>query len=199
MAIPKPNKQLTLPSGTRYAYIHCPPSGPHKPTLLFLHGFPSTSHDWRHQITHFSSRGYGVLAPDLLGYGGSSKPLDPEAYLGSIMSADIIAILDHENIGKGNGDGDGKVIAIGHDWGTYLLSQLAFRYPERFEKFVFLSVPYSPPGRAMDVEVINRATRRSMGFEQFGYWMFLTEDGAGRVIGENVSFSQPFLFSPWLR
>ena len=97
------------------------------------------------------------------------------------MSADIIQILDHERI-------TGKVIAIGHDWGTYLLSQLAFRYPERFEKFVFISVPYSPPGRAMNVDMINRATRRSMGFEQYGYWLFFAEDGAAKLISDHVSF-----------
>jgi soluble epoxide hydrolase/lipid-phosphate phosphatase len=177
MTIPTPNKTLTLPSGTHYAYIHYPPIRS-KPTLLFLHGFPSTSHDWRHQITHFRSHGYGILAPDLLGYGGSSKPLAPEAYLGSIMSADIISILDHERITI-------NIIGIAHDWGTYLLSQLAFRYPSRFEKFVFMSVPYSPPGRPMDVAVINKATKRSSGFEQFGYWLFLSADGAGKLIGEN--------------
>ena len=94
------------------------------------------------------------------------------------MSADIISILDHEGI-------SGKVIGIAHDWGTYLLSQLAFRYPSRFEKFVFLSVPYSPPGRAMDVADVNKATKKRFGYEQFGYWLFLTEDGAGKVIGEN--------------
>lgn len=94
------------------------------------------------------------------------------------MSADIIAILDHEKI-------TGRVIAIGHDWGTYLLSQLAFRYPERFEKFVFISVPYSTPGRAMDMEKINKATKRSMGFEQLGYWLFLTSDGAGKTISDH--------------
>lgn len=94
------------------------------------------------------------------------------------MSADIIAILDHEKIA-------GRVIAIGHDWGTYLLSQLASRYPERFEKFVFISVPYSPPGRVMDVEMINKMTKGSMGFEQFGYWLFLTSDGAGKTISDH--------------
>ncbi len=94
------------------------------------------------------------------------------------MSADIISILDHEGV-------TGRVIGIAHDWGTYLLSQLAFRYPERFEKFVFMSVPYSPPGREMDVEKINQQTRKKLGFEQFGYWLFLTEDGAGKLIGEN--------------
>ncbi|KAG0652016.1 Lipid-phosphate phosphatase [Hyphodiscus hymeniophilus] len=175
MTIQTPNKTLTLASGTRYAYFHYPGS---KQTLLFLHGFPSTSHDWRFQIAYFRSRGYGIVAPDLLGYGGSSKPLNPEAYLGSIMSADIISILDHEGI-------TGPVIGIAHDWGTYLLSQLACRYPSRFSKFVFLSEPYGPPGRAMDVHRINKTTKRQMGFEQFGYWLFFSEDGAGKTIGQN--------------
>lgn len=95
------------------------------------------------------------------------------------MAADIIAIMDHEGVGAEG------VIGVAHDWGTYLLSQLAFRYPLRFEKLVFLSVPYSPPGRPMDIASINKATRRKFGFEQFGYWLFLASDGAGKLMGEN--------------
>ena len=37
----------------------------------------------------------------------------------------------------------------------------------------------------MDVAMINKATKRRMGFEQLGYWLFLTEDGAGKVIGDH--------------
>ncbi|TVY14163.1 Bifunctional epoxide hydrolase 2 [Lachnellula arida] len=172
-----PNKTLTLPSGTTYAYHFHPPSDG-KPTLLFLHGFPSTSHEWRHQITHFSSQGYGILAPDLLGYGLSSKPLEVEKYLGSAMSANIIAILTHEGLTSGN------VVGIAHDWGTSLLSQLAFRYPSYFSKFVFISVPYQPPGRGMDVSSVNAATKEANGYEQFGYWLFFTSPEAGKRIGE---------------
>ena len=94
------------------------------------------------------------------------------------MSADIISILDHEGITE-------KVIGIAHDWGTYLLSQLAFRYPERFEKFVFLSVAYGPPGQVIDIPRVNIVTRRRVGFERYGYWLFLSADGAGKTIGEN--------------
>jgi soluble epoxide hydrolase/lipid-phosphate phosphatase len=179
MPIPIPNKTLTLPSSLKYAYIHHRPTSKTKPTLLFLHGFPSTSADWRYQITYFHSQGYGILVPDLLGYGGTSKPLSVTPYIGSSMSADIIAILDSEDI-------TGPLIGIAHDWGTYLLSQLAARHQERFDKFVFLSVPFSPPGREMDVEQINRATKEKEGYEQFGYWLFLTQDGAGKIIGEHV-------------
>jgi pimeloyl-ACP methyl ester carboxylesterase len=177
MAPKPPNESHTLPSGTTYAY-HYHPSSNGKPTLLFLHGFPSTSHEWRHQISHFHSKGYGILAPDLLGYGLSSKPLEVEKYIGSAMSSDIIAILTHEGLTSGN------VVGIAHDWGTYLLSQLAFRYPSYFKQFVFISVPYQPPSRGIDVERVNAVTKKQIGFENFGYWLFFTSPEAGKLIGE---------------
>jgi soluble epoxide hydrolase/lipid-phosphate phosphatase len=187
-----PNKTYNIPTtGHKYAYISYPPSNPSKPTLLFLHGFPSTSHDWHFQIPHFRSLGYGILAPDLLGYGGTDKPTDVNCYVGSEMSKEIIAILDHEGLGpKGQGGSNG-VIAIAHDWGTYLLSQLASRYQYRFEKFVFMSVPYTIPGRQTDVDLVNRKTKERLGYEIMGYFLFLASARAGKVLGENVCF--PFL------
>lgn len=64
--------------------------------------------EWRNQIPYFLSLGYGILAPDLLGYGGTSKPLDINAYVGKSMAAEITAILDHEGV-------DGDVVGIAHD------------------------------------------------------------------------------------
>lgn len=93
------------------------------------------------------------------------------------MSADIIAILTHENLTSGN------VISIAHDWGTYLLSQLAWRYPSYFSKFVFVSIPYQPPGRGVDIAKTNAATKKKNGYEQFGYFLFLTSPEAGKIIG----------------
>lgn len=49
------------------------------PTVLLIHGFPSGRHDWPYQIDSLSSAGYGVVAPDCLGYGNSDAPLVVEA------------------------------------------------------------------------------------------------------------------------
>ena len=179
MPLPGPNKTFTLPSGTTYTYIYHPAS-PSKQTLLFLHGFPSTSYEWRHQISYFTALGYGVLAPDLLGYQGSSRPTSPSAYLGSIMSSNIISILDHEDIKS-------PIIGIAHDWGTYLLSRLSTYYPERFQKFVFVSVPFRPPGVMMDVHTVNRMTEKELGYPMCEYWLFFTEDDTGKFLGDHVS------------
>jgi len=93
------------------------------------------------------------------------------------MAQDIVSILDHENLKT--------VIGVSHDWGTYLLSQLAIWFPERFEKLVFFSVPFSPPGRGLDVRKINEVTRKKKGFEQYGYQIFLASEGAGKIIGKH--------------
>jgi len=108
------------------------------------------------------------------------------------MSKEIIAILDHEELGPRSDGGSSGVIAIAHDWGTYLLSQLASRYQNRFEKFVFMSVPYTIPGRRTDVHLVNRKTKEKVGYEMMGYFLFLASAHAGKVLGENVCFSSCF-------
>jgi soluble epoxide hydrolase/lipid-phosphate phosphatase len=185
MAITKSNKSHTVPSsGLQYSYIHFPPPpNSKKPTLLFIHGFPATSAEWSPQISHFVRLGYGILAPDCLGYGGSSKPLDVSHYVGKAMASDIISIMDAEGLQK--------VIGISHDWGTYLLSQLAVWHEERFEKLVFFSVPFSPPGRELNVRKINEVTKRKFGYEQYGYQIFLASEGSGKIIGDHVSLFCP--------
>jgi soluble epoxide hydrolase/lipid-phosphate phosphatase len=101
------------------------------------------------------------------------------------MASDIIAILDREGL---DGSEERKVIAVAHDWGTYLLSQLVVWHQERFRKFVFFSVPHTLPGRKTDLVKFNKAMLEKYGYELYGYQFFLSESQrAGKVLGENVS------------
>jgi len=100
-------KDIQTKRGLTYHYLFVP-SQAGKPTLVLLHGFPSTIRDWRFQIEHFSSKGYGLVVPDMLGYGGTDKPLDVKYYSWQDMSSDILDILDAEALDK--------VIVVGHDW-----------------------------------------------------------------------------------
>ena len=82
---------------------------PGKPTLLFIHGFPSTSYDWYQQINYLQPKGYGLVVPDLLGYGRTEpKPTNPADFSHSLIAQDLLDILD--------GEGAKDVIAIAHDW-----------------------------------------------------------------------------------
>ena len=100
-------KDTTTARGLHYRYFFSPAQQA-KQTLLFCHGFPSTSVDWRYFVPFFKERGFGVVVPDLLGYGGTDKPTDASLYVSSKISKDIVDILDAEGVEK--------AVAIGHDW-----------------------------------------------------------------------------------
>ena len=107
MFSPKKYKNTTTSRGYKYHYYFVSAQGT-KQTLLFVHGFPSTSQDWRRIVPHFEEQGYGIIVPDTLGYGGTDKPSDPAAYKGTLLAKDLVDIIDAEKLSK--------VIAVGHDW-----------------------------------------------------------------------------------
>lgn len=49
-------------------------------TYLCLHGNPVWSYMYRKMISAFTEAGNRVVAPDLIGFGKSDKPLDPAAH-----------------------------------------------------------------------------------------------------------------------
>lgn len=56
--------------------IHYVDEGPRDgETILLLHGQPSWSYLYRHMIPPLTEQGYRVIAPDLVGFGKSDKPL----------------------------------------------------------------------------------------------------------------------------
>lgn len=104
---PSKYKKTTTSRGLVYNYW-ASPAQPSKLTLLFCHGFPSFSKHWEKEVVYFSERGYGIIVPDMIGFGGTDKPTDPAEYVLSKVSKDLVDILDAEGIQQ--------VVAIGHDW-----------------------------------------------------------------------------------
>ncbi|KAJ7244035.1 Alpha/Beta hydrolase protein [Mycena rebaudengoi] len=173
-------KDTVTPRGINYRYFFSPAASG-KPTVLFLHGFPSNAYEcWRFQVAFFVQQGFGVVAPDLLGYGGTDKPTDVAAYAKSLMSADIISIMDKEHLV------DTKVYAIGHDWGCVMTSALATFYPSRFTGFAFLAFGYMVPNPEFEVNKFYGAMKEIVGYDCFGYWHFFTSDGADKIIEDHI-------------
>ncbi|KAH7024645.1 Alpha/Beta hydrolase protein [Microdochium trichocladiopsis] len=170
-------KYFTTTTGTSYAYDYVPATGG-RSTLLLLHGFPSTRADWHRQFQTLSRAGYGVLAPDMLGFGASDRPTDVNAFRTKPLTDDIIALLDAENLKT--------VVGVAHDYGSDFLSRLYFYHQDRLEKLAFLSVGYAPVGFRLDVDAINAASLADLGYTQFGYWYFMNSYDAGPVITENL-------------
>lgn len=105
---PEISKKTTLSDGTSYAYIRVPAADANKPTFLLLHGFPSSSYDWRRIVPKLKESGYGIIAPDLLGYGDSDKPEEVDAYSFKRMADHVVEIVHDEGLNR--------VIGVGHDW-----------------------------------------------------------------------------------
>lgn len=109
---------------------------PNNPVIVLAHGFPESSHSWRHQIDPLVNAGYRVLVPDQRGYGSSSAPREVSAYRSDHLAADLIALLDDV--------GADTATFVGHDWGSFIVSDLARFHPGRVAGAINVSVPYNP-------------------------------------------------------
>jgi pimeloyl-ACP methyl ester carboxylesterase len=91
------------------------------PLLVLLHGFPSSSYDWRALLDRPELAGRPLLAADFLGFGLSEKPADHEYTLG--WQADAITAL----ILATPGAAERGVFLVAHDMGTSVATELFAR------------------------------------------------------------------------
>jgi pimeloyl-ACP methyl ester carboxylesterase len=97
--------------------IHVFGRGGRGPLLVFLHGFPSSSYDWRLLLGVETE--HAVLAPDFLGFGLSEKPRDHDYTLH--WQADLVEELVCRH-------GDRRpVFLVAHDMGTSVANELMAR------------------------------------------------------------------------
>ena len=101
--------------------------------VLLLHGFPQSSYAWRHQITPLAKQ-FKVVAPDLRGYGESSRPEGIENYAMHYLVQDILGII--------KALGYEKAHIVGHDWGGAIAWRVAQEHPEVVNKLVILNAPF---------------------------------------------------------
>ena len=65
--------------------------------LSFVNHFANSlrnRYGWRYQIGPWVRRGYRVVVPDMLGYGGTQKPIEASEYSTKKLCADLAALLD---------------------------------------------------------------------------------------------------------
>jgi pimeloyl-ACP methyl ester carboxylesterase len=101
----------------RQLFVHRQ-EGDAAPLLLFLHGFPSSSYDWRPLLELRRDKGEATLAFDCLGFGLSEKPRDHTYTLA--WQADAAEELVRRA-------GSPPVFLVGHDMGTSVATELMAR------------------------------------------------------------------------
>lgn len=112
--------------------------------VLLLHGEPSWCYLYRKMIPLLTAAGLRVIAPDLVGFGRSDKPVQREAYTYQRhvdWIRGLLTILDLRH-----------VTLLCQDWGGLIGLRLAAEEEERFARIVasntFLPTGDLPPGNA---------------------------------------------------
>ena len=118
------------------------------PPLLLLHGHPQTHAMWN-AVAPRLANDFTVVAADLRGYGGSSKPPttpDHEPYSKRAMARDQAAVMEALGFERFN--------VCGHDRGGRCAYRLALDHPERVLKLAVLDiVPTAEMWRRADMEL----------------------------------------------
>lgn len=101
----------------------------HGPVLLFAHGTPTWSFEWRHLVRALSGS-YRCIALDHLGFGPSDRPLDadyrPQAHAQRFSS--FVAALGLE-----------RFTLVVHDFGGPIALPVALDRPDRIDRLVILN------------------------------------------------------------
>lgn len=82
----------TLPLSTGEVIFYRTAGSPTLPVLLLLHGFPSSSHQYRHLIPLLSST-HHIIAPDLPGFGFTTVPAD-YTYTFATLTTTLLSFLN---------------------------------------------------------------------------------------------------------
>jgi len=112
--------------------------------VLMLHGEPSWSYLYRKMIPPIVAAGLRAIAPDLIGFGRSDKPLALEDYTYARHVAWVTSLVEQLDL-RG-------ATLVGQDWGGLIGLRVVAENPDRFARIVaantFLPTGDNPPGEA---------------------------------------------------
>lgn len=140
--VSRPGAAVTLRTRLVHGYRRAYRIAGDGPPLLLVHGIGDSSRTWE-QVIPLLARDHLVIAPDLLGHGGSDKPradYSVAAYANGMR--DLLAVL-----------GIDRVTLVGHSLGGGVAMQFAYQFPDRTERLVLVSTG----GAGHDVSPVLRA------------------------------------------
>jgi pimeloyl-ACP methyl ester carboxylesterase len=109
-------------------------AGAGEDVALLLHGFPESRHSWRHQLPLLADLGWRAIAPDLRGYGESSRPVGRSEYRLARLTDDVANLFDAA--------GAKRRLLIGHDWGGIIAWAFAMEGRLPLDGLVAMNAPH---------------------------------------------------------
>jgi pimeloyl-ACP methyl ester carboxylesterase len=117
--------------GLRFEVTEC---GDGQQLALCLHGFPENSFSWRYQLPFLARLGYRVWAPNLRGYGHSSRPAAISEYHIERLVEDVEGLIAAA--------GTNRVLLVGHDWGGIIAWMTALKHHVNLAGLVIVNAPH---------------------------------------------------------
>jgi len=123
-------------NGLKMAYVEVGQGS--SPSIVFLHGNPTSSYLWRNIMPHVADLGR-CIAPDLIGMGDSDKLSDsgPERYTFVEHQRYLDGLLHQLSLGN-------EVVLVIHDWGSALGFDWARRHPQRVKGVAYMEAIVRP-------------------------------------------------------
>ncbi len=100
-------------------------------TALCLHGNPTWSYLYRQMIAVFTAAGLRVVAPDLIGFGRSDKPVDEATHTWDLHRGMLLALLEKLDLKN--------LLLVVQDWGGLFGLTLPMAMPERFTRLLAMN------------------------------------------------------------
>ncbi|KAH7065902.1 Alpha/Beta hydrolase protein [Paraphoma chrysanthemicola] len=175
--------KTALLNGHTYHYLYAEPkSGKFSQTVFLIHGWPDLSIGWRYQIPFLVDMGFRVVAPDMMGYGGTDAPKVPPnsiSLYGFKTASDDIATLAKEL-------GAPKIILGGHDWGGAVVWRVAQYYPDLVSHVFSVCTAYTAPqAKFYSTEDLVKGP-----VPQFGYQLHLASGEVEKSVKDEQSIRQ---------
>src|SRR5262245_34977040 len=114
-------------NGARLYYYAAGSRGAGEP-VIFLHGFPTSSHLWT-EVVPLVPKGHRVVVVDLLGYGRSDRPSGRDVSVRGHAER-VIGLLDALKINY--------ACIVGHDVGGGIAQSMAIRWPARVSRLCLI-------------------------------------------------------------
>ncbi len=95
---------------------------------------PECSFSWRHQLPLLARLGYTAWAPNLRGYGRTTRPQHIGDYALAHLRADIAGLIDAAD--------KRSTLLIGHDWGGAIAWSFVLEPLRPIERFIAMNIPH---------------------------------------------------------
>lgn len=104
------------------------------PPVVLLHGFPQDATCFDTVVPLLNAQGLRTLRFDQRGYAEGARPKAVDAYRGSALTGDVLALADEAGLDRFH--------LVGHDWGGGIAWLVAQRAPGRLSSLAVLSTPH---------------------------------------------------------